>query len=854
MAELTEELKVLITAEVDKAVKNLKQVDTKTSETEKLFKKLGSTIASTFTVKAIVGFASESVQAYQKAQSTLNVLNQTIQSTGASAWTSSKELQQMATDLQAITNYGDDEIQTMQSVLLGFKNIKGDNFREATTAILDMATVMGMDLKSAAQSIGKALDDPIKGMDSLKKQGFNFTDAQKEVIQAMLDTGDVAGAQKIVLDELAGTFGGAAEAAVNTATQIKNSWGDLKEGVGEFLTGFVNNDFGKKIVTGLNVIGEAFSTFHDNVSYLKMVFTDSEQAYREWFLQFDDADSETRINAISQHIVVLRKQIEKLNEASITNEGFIADQIREEVIKYLDLSAQEKRQASEDASFLQDKAETLLNIYEYELECEVEFAKASQKIAEQKAAQAEAENRINDLMYEIAQNYNKLSSDDPNIQLQNYLKQLEEIKQQREELSQKHFDSLGNLIDTTVALEELDYIEEKIKEKIKKIQDDIKDDSKKTWQKWFSEITEVDESKFTTGHEAARAFLKQMGEEFKLNQDLSEMLGEKFDYAEALEKQQEKIKSVLKEIFSIDPSEIDDSFTAEDNVVKDLIAQYKQLGLAREAALVKTEEEKTFTNLAEKLGYATETWLDELDLWDEKTNEVVGNITSSLAQISFTSTINGMKELGKAFGEGKDATDSMQQALVSMAQEILDQLPLLLTQAGLQLIAQGQWQLGLGLIVGGLADSLVAGYVDGRTSSKANALGGIYGDSSYEAFANGGAFTNQIVSKPTFFRFAKGSGFGTGLMGEAGPEAIMPLTRGADGSLGVRADGSGSNVNVNVPVYVYSSEPVEVHDTEDDNGQRQIEILVGSVINQHIAGGRADKALKSRYGLKVLGV
>jgi phage-related minor tail protein len=92
-------------------------------------------------------------------------------------------------------------------------------------------------------------------------------------------------------------------------------------------------------------------------------------------------------------------------------------------------------------------------------------------------------------------------------------------------------------------------------------------------------------------------------------------------------------------------------------------------------------------------------------------------------------------------------------------------------------------------------------------------------------------------------------------MGEAGPEAIMPLTRGADGSLGVSASGiGGGDVQVNIPVTVYSDEPVEVHDTEDENGQRKIEILVGSMINQHIAGGKADRALKSRYGLKVQGV
>ena len=59
------------------------------------------------------------------------------------------------------------------------------------------------------------------------------------------------------------------------------------------------------------------------------------------------------------------------------------------------------------------------------------------------------------------------------------------------------------------------------------------------------------------------------------------------------------------------------------------------------------------------------------------------------------------------------------------------------------------------------------------------ALGGVFNSGSRMAFANGGAFSNSIVDTPTKFRI--------GLMGEAGPEAIMPLTRGPDGSLGVTA-------------------------------------------------------------------
>ena len=75
-----------------------------------------------------------------------------------------------------------------------------------------------------------------------------------------------------------------------------------------------------------------------------------------------------------------------------------------------------------------------------------------------------------------------------------------------------------------------------------------------------------------------------------------------------------------------------------------------------------------------------------------------------------------------------------------------------------------------------------------------------------QRFANGGAFTNSVVSSPTKFRFAKG----TGMMGEAGPEAIMPLKRDSSGRLGVATNGG---ANSNAPM------PLDVRVSVDDDGK-----------------------------------
>ena len=697
----------------------------------------------------------------------------------------------------------------MQSVLLGFKNITGDTFGTATKAILDMATVMGMDLSSAAQAVGKALDDPINGITSLQRQGFRFTDAQKEMIQSLIETGDVAAAQKIILDELNTTYGGAAEAAVTNTSQIKNAFNDVLQGYGKIFYNITEKSGGSTIILkGLNFLSEALVDFEKNKAQLI-----GGNTYRKWF---DGLDMSSKIKESEEQLklwsIALDKAIADGNSKKI-----------DEAIVYVD----DWRRINEE-----------LRITQKELQ-------AAQKEENDRIA---AENEIYNLMTAINGEYAKLSASDPSVQLENYKKRLSEIASERAKLS-----SAPSTIDTTAAIKSLEYLEKAFKDKIKQ----LTADGKMTWREWLSDIQGIQVDLSENGADAARKLIGSMEIEIKKSENISRLLGEKFD-TKILERQQERIRDILEKIFDIDTSKIDEAFTSEDRYVQELIAKYRSLGEAIKDARDNDNVNARIETWHDFVSQHIDGVITKIESLDEKAKKAMSNLAANLVESLPADALSGFEAFGEAMAKGADASDSLSAALGEMASQILSQLPMMFLQAGLQLIAQGQWPIGLGFIAAAGTSGLINGYVKGRrnnTSEEKNSLGNAFGPSGVQAFAKGGTFTNQIVDSPTYFKFAKGSGFSTGLMGEAGPEAIMPLSRGTDGRLGVRVDGQAGAAVVAMSVVVnnYSQEKIDVREGTDETGQRQLQIMVGAMFNDHITSGRADKAMKSRYGIAAQG-
>lgn len=163
-------------------------------------------------------------------------LDAVLKSTGASAGLTRAALEEIGKGLQSKTVFDDDEIRKAQTALLQFGKVHRDVFDNALSLTADLATRLNTDLPTAATAIGKALTDPERGLRALKQAGLDLSEQNKDLAARFTESGNRAAAQKIVLDELTKSIGGAAEAdnvgLYGATKRLSRSWDDLKKAFG----------------------------------------------------------------------------------------------------------------------------------------------------------------------------------------------------------------------------------------------------------------------------------------------------------------------------------------------------------------------------------------------------------------------------------------------------------------------------------------------------------------------------------------------------------------------------------------------------------------------------------------------
>lgn len=177
----------------------------------------------------------KSVAAFREAEQAGKKLDAALGATGGSAGVTAGEIKTLAGDLQKVTNFEDDATIAASALLAKFTNIKGDVFKQAIVSAADFSSLTGKDLPASINLIGRALNDPLKGMQLLKKSGVQLTEEQQNQVKALTKANDLAGAQGVILGAIQSRFGGAAEAMADPLTILGNMAGDFAEGIGSLV-------------------------------------------------------------------------------------------------------------------------------------------------------------------------------------------------------------------------------------------------------------------------------------------------------------------------------------------------------------------------------------------------------------------------------------------------------------------------------------------------------------------------------------------------------------------------------------------------------------------------------------------
>lgn len=140
---------------------------------------------------------------------------------GATAAITKQGALDLAQSMKGLAGGSEETVESAEAVLLKFQTIGKDTFPDALQASADLAAQMGISMPAAAQLLGKTLEVPGAGLARLKAAGVEVTTQFQDQIKAMEASGDTAGAQKLILEALAQTTGGAAASAAGT---LKGQW------------------------------------------------------------------------------------------------------------------------------------------------------------------------------------------------------------------------------------------------------------------------------------------------------------------------------------------------------------------------------------------------------------------------------------------------------------------------------------------------------------------------------------------------------------------------------------------------------------------------------------------------------
>jgi hypothetical protein len=224
MAYESRDLQVKITGDASNFSKSIDDATNSSNRAGLSFTKMSLAVAAgqaifsvaEKTLGVFTGFLGKSIQAAMTEQDAMAQINNELRNFGDLAPITSQQANDIAESMARTSINSKDMVLQAEQIILKFDRITKDTFPQTLQVTEDLSARLGITMPDAANKLGKALEDPRKAMRALIDAGISFTKAQKDVLIAASNTGDVMVADNMILDALSQNLQGASVAAAST--------------------------------------------------------------------------------------------------------------------------------------------------------------------------------------------------------------------------------------------------------------------------------------------------------------------------------------------------------------------------------------------------------------------------------------------------------------------------------------------------------------------------------------------------------------------------------------------------------------------------------------------------------------
>lgn len=288
---------------------------------------------------------NEAIDAFAEEEKQLLTLNAVLKATQGASGQTAGSLADLADAISTTTLATDDQVRSAEALMLTFRKISGEEFPRAMRAAQDLAATGFGSIEGNARQLGRALEDPVRGLGALRRSGVTFSESQRTLIKSLVESGNIVEAQRKVLQAIEIQVGGAGAAqaggvsgayhrlseAVNNVTVSMGGWLERTLHVSAYADSAANAL--NSMVQGTDDLAVSIGGVTYQTKKLESAREESDRKQKERLdyakLEFEQAAADAAYEAQQQAVLRFAQTPQVQGKAPVTfTTGFEADAVK----------------------------------------------------------------------------------------------------------------------------------------------------------------------------------------------------------------------------------------------------------------------------------------------------------------------------------------------------------------------------------------------------------------------------------------------------------------------------------------------------------------------------------------------